>query len=63
MALSKVKQARMALKERRKKVNARSLNGRGYFMDANHDATAREYIETGDESLLNDLPDYSKRRP
>lgn len=62
MPLSLKKRAKMARTERVNKINAMSLNGHGYFMDAAHDASARLYIETGDESYLRYLPDYSKRR-
>lgn len=56
MALSKTKQAHLARLERVIEVNRRSLNGLGYFMDANWAAAARSYLETGDPKYLNLLP-------
>ena len=58
MPLSQRKKARMIQAERQRKVNARSLNGKGYFMDAGDEDLARRYLATGDENLLNKLPDY-----
>lgn len=63
MPLSAKKQAKMARAERVQKINAMSLNGKGYFMDAAHDADSRNYINTGDEKYLRHLPDYRKIRP
>jgi hypothetical protein len=62
MPLSKKKQAAMELAERRRKVNARSLDGKGYFMDAGDESDVRRYLETGDETILNQLPDYGSSR-
>lgn len=58
MPLSKRKQAKMELEERHQAVNRRSLNGKGYFMDAAAEIDAQKYIETGDVSYLDRLPDY-----
>lgn len=62
MPLSKKKRTSMELADRVRKVNARSLNGKGYFMDHGHEMTAQKYIETGDQTLLDSLPDYPKQR-
>jgi len=60
MPLSKRKQKKMELAARQEKVNVRSLNGRGYFMDAGAEGDVKRYLETGDEAILNSLPDYRK---
>lgn len=62
MPLSAKKKAKHELKRRQDAINERSLNGKGYFMDAQADISAKEYLRTGDESLLNDLPDYREIR-
>lgn len=64
MALSKRKNDRLEIRRRQKLLNNRSLDGRGYWMDAGHEATAREFLLTGKDETLNLLPDYShNRRP
>lgn len=60
MPFSQKKQERADLKRRRQLVNVRSLNGKGYFMDAGADADAQLYIETGDERYLERLPNYNR---
>lgn len=62
MPLSKKKQAKMEMASRRSKVNERSLDGRGYFMDAGAEEDVRKYLSTGDENILNQLPDYRGMR-
>lgn len=56
MSLSKKKLEQLELRKRRDKVNARSLDGKGYFMDANWESQARKYVETGDPKFLEGLP-------
>lgn len=56
MALSKTKADKIAKQKRQDEVNARSLDGKGYFMDANWQASAKLYVETGDEKHLTYLP-------
>lgn len=60
MPISKAKKESMVKKKRAIKVASRSLDGRGYFMDAHDDSVARKYIETGEEGLLESLPDYRR---
>lgn len=62
MALSKTKRDKIERARRQAEVNRRSLNGKGYFMDANWEAVAKLYVETGDESLLARLPLPRKER-
>lgn len=62
MPLSKEKREKIALRTRRAKVNDRSLDGHGYFMDTHVESYAKRYIETGDEKWLAQVPDYSKFR-
>lgn len=62
MPLSEKKKNKMKLAKRREEVNARSLNGKGYFMDGSIEPFAAKYIETGNPQYLNLLPDYRKFR-
>lgn len=62
MPLSKKKQEKATLAKRREIINKRSLDGKGYFMDANWESYARQFLETGDENLLAHIPDFSDRR-
>ena len=62
MALSQKKRDKMEMADRRKKVAERSLDGKGYFMDANVEADIARYLRSGDEHFLNQLPDYRKIR-
>lgn len=56
MPMSKAKQDKIARRKRVAEVNARSLNGKGYFMDANWRLYADRYVETGDPKYLALLP-------
>ncbi len=62
MALSEKKKNKMKLAKRREEVNARSLNGKGYFMDGSVEPFAKRYLESGDPKDLERLPDYRKFR-
>jgi hypothetical protein len=62
MSLSAKKKAKIELAARHEVINSRSLNGLGYFMDANHEHYARKYIETGDAEWLKHIPNYSLYR-
>lgn len=62
MSLSEKKKNKMKRTKRVSEVNARSLNGKGYFMDASIELFAKRYIETGNPEDLERLPDYRKFR-
>lgn len=62
MPLSQKKRQKMEIARRHEEVNVRSLNGKGYFMDAYDDSNARKYLETGDPAILARLPDYREIR-
>jgi hypothetical protein len=60
MAISKAKKEKIARDKRVKEMDERSLNGKGYWMDANHEVYARLYIDEGDKAYLDALPDYRR---
>lgn len=62
MPLSKKKREKMAKAARVEHINHLSLNGRGNFLDAQQNADAARYIESGEVRYLTYLPDYSDRR-
>lgn len=62
MPLSAAKQEKIARFFRVREVWARSLDGRGHFLDANHDAAARRYVDSGDPADLESLPNYPEMR-
>ena len=54
--LSQSKRDKIERARRIREVNARSLDGKGYFMDTGWERNAQKYIETGDERYLEHLP-------
>lgn len=62
MPLSKKKQEKVEFDRRQKEVNQRSLNGKGYFMDAGVEGDVKRYLDSGLQSDLDKLPDYRKIR-
>lgn len=62
MPLSQKKQARLEAQRRQKEINVRSLDGKGYFMDAGVEAYVRIYMRNGDPEILKQIPDYREIR-
>ena len=60
MSLSNKKTNKIEMKRRASLINSRSLDGKGYFMDASVEATVSLYLETGNPDLLKNIPDYRK---
>lgn len=54
--LSQSKRDKIERARRIREVNARSLDGEGYFMDAGWEHSAQKYVDTGDERYLENLP-------
>lgn len=56
MAISNAKRDKMERGRRLIEVAKRSLDGRGYFMDAGLESHAGDYMDTGDQKHLDFLP-------
>lgn len=50
----------MQMAIRQKLISSRSLDGKGYFMDAGVEDDVRKFLATGDLDILNRIPDYRK---